>query len=107
LLLQQGARVEGSQMLQEASAAARRMGQRGASMARRADDLLAGIGPLQPVSPARARAARSRPSITEERRPRPAAPEAPEAPEPETTPVEPAPGDTGDAVYRETTLPPL
>jgi hypothetical protein len=101
LLLQQGARVEGSQMLQEAAAAARRMGQRGASLSRRAEDLLAGIGPLETVAPARA--ARSRRSVAEERRPRP----APEAPEPETTPMEPAAGDSGDAVFRETTLPPL
>ncbi|MDF3043474.1 MAG: hypothetical protein K0Q71_6180, partial [Thermomicrobiales bacterium] len=48
LLVREGARVEGSQMLQEAGAAARRMGARGQQLARRADDLLAGIGPLEP-----------------------------------------------------------
>ena len=51
MLINQGARVEGSQMLHEAGAAARRMGARGASLARRADDLLAGIGPLEPSRP--------------------------------------------------------
>ena len=60
MLINQGARVEGSQMLHEASAAARRMGARGASLARRADDLLAGIGPLEPSRPATATAAHRR-----------------------------------------------
>src|SRR5215207_4174529 len=47
MLINQGARAEGSQMLHEAGAAARRIGAREASLARRADELLAGIGPLE------------------------------------------------------------
>src|ERR671916_512924 len=64
MLLNQGARVEGSQMLQEAGAAARRMGAKGASLARRADDLLAGIGPLESVRPATASAPHRREAAT-------------------------------------------
>lgn len=104
LLLQQGARVEGSQMLQEAAAAARRMGPRGTSLVRRADDLLAGIGPLETLPTGSPRAARSRTTADERRRVLP----VPEAPEQEITPpLEAAGGESGDAVFRETTLPPL
>ena len=97
LLLQQGARVEGSQMLQEAGAAARRMGARGQSLARRADDLMAGIGPLEPA-PRRRESAAARPARTAS---------ATETVDPETTPAEPTAGSPGDSVFRETTLPPL
>jgi tetratricopeptide (TPR) repeat protein len=104
LLLAQGARAEGSQMLQEAAAAARRLGPRGASLVRRADDLLAGIGPLEPRTAATARPSRTRrPAVEAERRVEPAA----EVSEPEVPPAETTPAPTGDAVFRETTLPPL
>ena len=101
LLVNQGARVEGSQMLQEAAAAARRMGARGTSLARRADELVMSVGPvdLPPVSerPPRRREASAR--VTRPER-------SVETAEAETTPAEEAPRDSRDAVYRETTLPP-
>jgi tetratricopeptide (TPR) repeat protein len=105
VLVSQGARVEGGQMLQEAAAAARRMGRRGAPLVRRADDLLAGIGPLEPAATPAARPARRRPpAAVEEPRPEPAV----EASEPEISPPPDATeGSPSDAVYRETTLPPL
>ncbi|MBA2597032.1 MAG: tetratricopeptide repeat protein [Chloroflexota bacterium] len=101
LLLQQGARVEGSQMLQEAGAAARRLGARGQNLARRADDLIAGIGSLDPTP---SRSARRREPATEQ----PVRTEtATETVAPATTPVDAAPEGSGDSVFRETTLPPL
>ncbi len=110
LLLAQGARVEGSQMLQEAAAAARRMGPRGESMARRADDLLLGLGPLEPAAsrPRRPRVIDMdegrRPSVAEEPDRTGTAAESQDL-EPET---ESNASETArDAVYRETTLPPL
>lgn len=101
LLLQEGARVEGSQMLQEAGAAARRMGARGQNLARRAGDLLAGIGPLEPAPTRAARrreSAAAQPSRTET---------ITETVDPDSTPAEPAPEGSGDSVFRESTLPPL
>lgn len=106
LLLQQGARVEGSQMLQEAAASARRMGPRGASLARKADDLLVGIGPLE--TPASAERASRRREPASERPSR--ADQRARAAETETTPAETterAEDASRDAIYRETTLPPL
>lgn len=102
LLVNQGARIEGSQMLQEAAAAARRMGAKGNAIARRADDLLSSVGPLElPTIPDRA----SRRRETAERPARSAPPE--EAPATEITPAADQPRrDPRDAVYRETTLPP-
>ena len=102
LLIAQGARVEGSQMLQEAAAAARRIGPRGANLARRADDLLTGLGPVEPVAAARPSRPRPRPS-EEPARVEPTT----EISEPEAPPADAAPGTSGDAVFRETTLPPL
>jgi tetratricopeptide (TPR) repeat protein len=101
LLVRQGARVEGSQMLQEAGAAARRMGSRGQQLARRADDLLAGIGPLEPPPsrPPRRREAAA------ERAPR--VETGTRTAEPDITPAEPGQEPGGDSVFRETTLPPL
>jgi hypothetical protein len=90
-------------MLQEAAAAARRIGAKGASLARRAEDLLAGLGPIEPAVPVSPRTSRRRESA--EREPRAAAPV--EVTEDETTPAEPAQGSSGDSVFRETTLPPL
>jgi tetratricopeptide (TPR) repeat protein len=104
MLINQGARVEGSQMLHEAGAAARRMGARGSSLARRADDLLAGIGPLEPSRPATASPSHRREAVSQ-REPR-------IEPGTEVTDAEPPPANSasessGDAVFRETTLPPL
>lgn len=98
LLIGQGARVEGGQMLQEASAAARRMGPRGASVARRADDLLINLGPIEPA-PRRTAESPRRVEITRTSEP---------APEESVIPP-PSEGSegAGDAVFRETTLPPL
>jgi tetratricopeptide (TPR) repeat protein len=101
LLLRQGARVEGSQMLQEAGAAARRMGVRGQQLSRRADDLLAGIGPMEPPP---SRAPRRRESAAE-REPR--VDVATRTTEAEVTPADAQQEPSGDAVFRETTLPPL
>lgn len=101
LLLRQGARVEGSQMLQQAGAAARRMGARGQQLARRADDLLAGIGSMEPAS---SRPARQRETAAA-RQPRVEI--APQPDEPDITPAEPGQEGSGDSVFRETTLPPL
>jgi hypothetical protein len=91
-------------MLHEASAAARRLGARGASLARRADDLLAGIGPLEP----------SRPTTTTSSHRRDAAPQreprvgtSTDLTEAEPPPAESVSESSGDAVFRETTLPPL
>lgn len=98
LLNTQGARVEGGQMLQEAAAAARRMGSRGVSIARRADELLISMGPIEP-SPRRTADLPRRVEIA--RTPEP-------APEEGVTPPPTEGGDGGgDAVFRETTLPPL
>lgn len=98
LLIAQGARVEGGQMLQEASAAARRMGPRGVAIARRADELLINMGPIE--APPRRTA--EMPGRVEIARPAAAAPE-------ESVTPPPAEGGEGggDAVFRETTLPPL
>jgi tetratricopeptide (TPR) repeat protein len=101
LLLRQGARVEGSQMLQEGAAAARRMGARGQGLARRANDLLAGMGPTDPSPtrpPRRREAATAR---------QPRVDIGAQTAEPETSPAEPGQEAGGDAVFRETTLPPL
>lgn len=104
LLLAQGARVEGSQMLQEASAAARRMGARGASLARRADDLLVGLGPLESTAQPTSRTRTERASRVETT---PAVEARPQRSD-ESLPLADAPGEpNGDAVFRETTLPPL
>ena len=98
LLIAQGARVEGGQMLQEAAAAARRMGQRGTAIVRQADELLISMGPLE-ASPRRTAELPRRVEI--ERTPEP-------APIEEVTPPPPDAGESGgDAVFRETTLPPL
>jgi tetratricopeptide (TPR) repeat protein len=104
MLLNQDARVEGSQMLQEAGAAARRMGAKGASLARRADDLLAGIGPLAP-----SRTSADRPSRRREPGPEPAphTETGTEVAEVEPHAADTTPAGSGDAVFRETTLPPL
>ncbi len=101
LLVREGARVEGSQMLQEAGAAARRMGARGQQLARRADDLLAGIGPLEPPPsrlPRRREPTPERATRTET---------GTRTAEPDISPAEPGQEPGGDAVFRETTLPPL
>ncbi len=103
LLLTQGARVEGGQMLQEAAAAARRMGSRGAGMLRRADELIAGLGPMGSEA-ARKRPERARVIPTAER---PTAISPAETSAPDVTPANPAQGSSRDDVYRETTLPPL
>jgi tetratricopeptide (TPR) repeat protein len=97
LLIAQGARVEGGQMLQEASAAARRMGPRGASVARHADELLINMGPIE-ASPRRTSEMPRRVEIARATEP---APEESVTPPPEST------DGGGDAVFRETTLPPL
>ena len=98
LLIAQGARVEGGQMLQEAAAAARRMGQRGTAIARQADELLISMGPIE-ASPRRTAELPRRVEI--ERTPEP-------SPMEEVTPPPPDAGESGgDAVFRETTLPPL
>lgn len=102
LLLQQGARAEGSQMLQEAANAARRLGPRGAELARRADKLLVSSGLPEPES-ASSRAARSRRPLEEH----PRRPEAEQEAPPESTSSEPPPETGRDSVFRETTLPPL
>jgi hypothetical protein len=110
LLLNQGARIEGGQMLQEAAAAARRLGPRGAALVRRADELLITMGPIETGAPSTPR----RPRLVEiDDRARPSASVSPppESPEAAST-SEPATSDEGadrpnDAVYRETTLPPL
>ena len=91
-------------MLHEASAAARRMGARGASLARRADDLLAGIGPLEPTRPAMTSPAQRREAVAQ-REPR--IEPGTEVTEAEPPPAESGSGGSGDAVFRETTLPPL
>ncbi|MFT4038484.1 MAG: tetratricopeptide repeat protein [Thermomicrobiales bacterium] len=100
LLVTQGARVEGGQMLQEASAAARRMGPKGINLARRAEEILISMGPIE------ASAAASLRVVDLPRRPE--QPRVPEldldegaAPPPEAT------DSGGDSVFRETTLPPL
>jgi tetratricopeptide (TPR) repeat protein len=104
LLIQQGARVEGGQMLQEAASAARRMGPRGVYLARRADDLLTGLGPIEPSRPLAERPSRRRePSPTRESRTEPTA----ETGEADITPAEPPQSSPRDAIYRESTLPPL
>ncbi len=104
MLLNQGARVEGSQMLQEAGAAARRMGAKGTSLARRADDLLVGIGPLEPSRPAADRPSRRREPAAEPERRVDVGTDVAEA---EPPAADTTPGGSGDAVFRETTLPPL
>jgi len=104
MLINQGARVEGSQMLHEASAAARRSGARGVSLARRVDDLLAGIGPLEPSRPATATGSHRREAAAQ-REPRVETP--PEVTEAEPPPADSASESSSDAVFRETTLPPL
>jgi hypothetical protein len=105
MLINQGARVEGSQMLQEASAAARRMGAKGASLARRADDLLAGgIGLMEPSRPVTDRPLRRRERAAESE---PRSEAATDVADADATPADTTPGDSGDAVFRETTLPPL
>lgn len=99
LLVAQGARVEGGQMLQEAAAAARRMGPRGAAIARRADELLINMGPIEAV-PRRTADLPRRVEIA--RTPEPTDDENVTSPPPTDN------GDGGgDAVFRETTLPPL
>jgi hypothetical protein len=103
MLINQGARVEGSQMLHEASAAARRMGARGAILARRADDLLAGIGPLETSRPAVSPAPRREAVAQREPRVEPGT----DMTDAEPPPAESASESSGDAVFRETTLPPL
>jgi tetratricopeptide (TPR) repeat protein len=101
LLLRQGARVEGSQTLHEAVAAARSMGARGQQLARRAEDLLSGVGSMEPLVSRRERrseaATERQPTIEIETR----------TAEPDPAPGEPSQEGSGDAVYRETTLPPL
>ncbi len=98
LLISQGARVEGGQMLQEAAAAARRMGPRGVSIARHADDLLISMGPIE-ASPRRIAEMPRRVEIARATEP---------APEENVTPPPTESSDGGgDAVFRETTLPPL
>ncbi|MDF2758615.1 MAG: repeat-containing protein [Thermomicrobiales bacterium] len=104
MLINQGARVEGSQMLHEASAAARRIGARGANLARRAEDLLAGIGPLEPSRPATAAGSHSREAPTQ-RQPR--VETSTDVTDAEPGPAEHPSESSGDAVFRETTLPPL
>jgi tetratricopeptide (TPR) repeat protein len=104
MLINQGARVEGSQMLHEAVAAARRMGARGASLARRAEDLLAGIGPLEPSQPAMAASSHRREAAP---RREPRGEPGTEVAEAEPHPAESGSENSGDAVFRETTLPPL
>jgi tetratricopeptide (TPR) repeat protein len=102
LLVNQGARIEGSQMLQEASAAARRMGAKGSAIAKRADEILSAVGPLE-LPPIPERPSRRRDAA--ERQSRPATAEEP--PASEITPAAEQPRrDPRDAVYRETTLPP-
>ena len=91
-------------MLHEASAAARRMGARGASLARRADDLLAGIGPLETSRPAAVSPAHRREAAAQ-REPR--VEPGTEVTDAEPPPAESASESSGDAVFRETTLPPL
>jgi hypothetical protein len=91
-------------MLHEASAAARRIGARGASLARRADDLLAGIGPLEPSRPATATGSHRR-EATAQREPRVGT--GTDVTDAEPPPAESASESSGDAVFRETTLPPL
>ena len=86
-------------MLQEAAAAARRMGPRGAAIARRADELLINMGPIEAV-PRRTADLPRRVEIA--RTPEPADEERVTSPPPTDA------GDGGgDAVFRETTLPPL
>jgi tetratricopeptide (TPR) repeat protein len=103
LLLHQGSRVEGGQVLQEAAAAARRMGPRGAKLARQADDLLASAGPVVTTPGASTRPTRERPASTASRRPRG---ESAAATEERASTTEQT-SNAGDAVFRETTLPPL
>lgn len=98
LLAAQGARVEGGQMLQEAAAAARRMGPRGVALARRADELLLSMGPIE-ASPRRTAELPRRVEIA---RTAETTPEESAAPPPTENPDR-----GGDAVFRETTLPPL
>jgi tetratricopeptide (TPR) repeat protein len=98
LLAAQGARVEGGQMLQEAAAAARRMGPRGVALARRADEVLISMGPIE-ASPRRTAELPRRVEIA---RPAETTPEAGVTPPPTENP-----DGGGDAVFRETTLPPL
>jgi hypothetical protein len=104
VLLQQGSRVEGSQMLQEAAAVARRMGARGGSLARRAEELMAGIGPLEPPPTVTMRPARRRePATAEMERAEPGV----EVVDDGTTPAATTQDGSRDAIFRETTLPPL
>ncbi|MCA9877124.1 MAG: tetratricopeptide repeat protein, partial [Thermomicrobiales bacterium] len=99
LLVTQGARVEGGQMLQEAAAAARRMGPRGASIARRADEILVSMGPIEAATAS---------LRTVELPRRPETPRVAEGMTEEGASPPPDGSDTGgDAVFRETTLPPL
>ena len=112
-LINQGARIEGGQMLQEGAAAARRLGPRGATLARRADDLLATMSTSEPATPSASR----RPRLVDiDDRARQTASTAPAIDQSEsaraTEPDVSAADDEGqdapnDAVYRETTLPPL
>ena len=91
-------------MLHEAGAAARRMGARGASLARRADNLLAGIGPLEPSRTAATSPSQRREAVAQrELRGEPGT----EVTEAELPPAESGSESSGDAVFRETTLPPL
>lgn len=99
LLVTQGARVEGGQMLQEAAVAARRMGPRGASLARRADEILVSMGPIEAATAS---------LRTVELPRRPETPRVPDTVGDEGATPPPDSGDAGgDAVFRETTLPPL
>jgi hypothetical protein len=85
-------------MLQEASAAARRLGQRGVAIARHADELLINMGPIE-ASPRRTAEIPRRIEIGRSTEP---------GPEENVTPPPAESGDAGgDAVFRETTLPPL
>jgi hypothetical protein len=103
LLVNQGGRIEGSQMLQEAAAAARRIGARGSAVAKRADELLSAVGPLE-MPPIPERPSRRRETTERQRQPQPAPSD--EAPASDITPAEQPRRDPRDAVYRETTLPP-
>jgi tetratricopeptide (TPR) repeat protein len=104
ILLHQGSRVEGGRILQEAASAARRMGPRGAKLARQADDLLAAAGPVATTPAALTHATRERPPSTGSQRPRG---EKGAATEDRASPAEQSTSAAGEAVFRETTLPPL
>jgi tetratricopeptide (TPR) repeat protein len=103
LMIGQGARAEAGQMLQEAASAARRLGARGATTAKRAEELLGGIDLLPSTSAASRRERTGRGTTSSAVRTEPAA----GAPETGATTGDSGSASTGDAVYRETTLPPL